>query len=217
MAHYLLAQGLLDEAWLDAHCVGWSEVSMASVVEAGDGAADYYEPAYNKTWGDTDGTEPAVPANSSYKSYILGLADGVEKTPAWASEITGVPEAVIKSFATQLMNESPAMVIQGWGPQRHSLGGNNTRAIGLITILTQNIGVVGGGSAAREAAGSVGISMDFWDSTFPANPVTHTISNYAWPQAIKDHTVMTGNTWGVRGLANENTALPQPIKMELCR
>jgi len=209
MANYLLNEGLLDEAWLDAHCVGWSEASMAGAVEV----AAALPPAYDPDWGKNDGTEPAVPANSSYKSYILGLgADGVEKTPAWASEITGVPEAAIKAFAKQLVNESPAMVIQGWGPQRHSLGGNNTRAIGLMTILTKNIGISGGGSSAREGASSVSISMKDWSSTFPANPVTYTISNFAWPQAIKDNTVMTGKTWGVRGLADGDTALPQPIK-----
>lgn len=213
MAHYLLSEGLMDEAWLDNHCVGWSEASLAGAVEVNAGAEAYYEPAYDKSWGDTDTTEPVVPAGSSYRSYIMGLgADAVEKTPAWASDITGVPESVIKSFAKELVNESPAMVIQGWGPQRHSLGGNNSRAIGLITILTKNIGITGGGSAAREAASSVGISMPFWDSTFPANPVSHTISNFTWPQAIKDNTVMTGNTWGVRGLADADTPLPAPIK-----
>jgi anaerobic dimethyl sulfoxide reductase subunit A len=212
MAQYLLAEGKLDESWIDARCVGWSEASMAGVVESG-AAAGAYAPAYDKSWGDTDGTEPAVPANSSYKSYLMGLgADGVVKTPAWASDVTGIPEQVIKDFALQLINETPAMVIQGWGPQRHSLGGNNCRAIGLITILTKNIGITGGGSSAREAAASVGINLKGWSSTFPANDVKHTISNYAWYQAIIDNTVMTGNTWGVRGLATGDTPLPNPIK-----
>lgn len=213
MVQYLLSEGLLDEAWIDARCIGWSEASMAGAVEVTAGAESYYEPAYDKKWGDTDATEPAIPANSSYRAYISGLGtDGVVKTPAWASAITGVPEAKIKAFAKQLINESPAMVIQGWGPQRHSLGGNNSRAIGLITILTKNIGITGGGSSAREAASSVAVSMDAWSSTFPANPVSYTISNFAWPQAIKDHASMTGRTWGVRGLATQDTPLPAPIK-----
>lgn len=213
MANYLLSEGLIDESWIDARSVGWSEASLTGVVEVTAGTESYYEPAYDKAWGNTDSTEPAIPANSSYKSYILGLGtDGVVKTPAWASAITGIPEATIKSFAKQLVNQSPAMVIQGWGLQRHSLGGANSRAVGLITILTKNIGIVGGGSAAREAAASVSISMDGWSSTFPANPVSYTISNFAWPQAIKDNTVMTGRNWGVRGLATQDTALPLPIK-----
>jgi anaerobic dimethyl sulfoxide reductase subunit A len=213
MSHYLLTEGLLDEEWISEHCVGWDEASMAGIKEVNEGGAAYYEPAYDKAWGDTDGTEPDVPANSSYKAYLLGLgADGIEKTPAWAAAITGVPEATVKSFAKRLINERPAMVIQGWGPQRHSIGGNSSRAIGLVTILTKNIGLTGGGSSAREAANSVGISFKKWSSYFPANPVTHTISNYSWYQAILDYSSMTGRTWGVRGLATPDTPLPNPIK-----
>ncbi|ADD68935.1 anaerobic dimethyl sulfoxide reductase, A subunit, DmsA/YnfE family [Denitrovibrio acetiphilus DSM 12809] len=213
MTHYLLSENLLDEDWIDERSVGWSEASFANVKEVFEGEESGYAPAYDKAWGDTDTTEPPVAPESSYKSYLLGLgADGVVKDTAWASNITGIPEKTIQDFAKQLLNQSPAMVIQGWGPQRNSLGGNNCRAIGLITILTKNIGITGGGTAAREGAASVSIRMNKWVSTFPANPVPQTISNYAWPQAIKDNTVMTGKTWGVRGLPTPDDALPQPIK-----
>lgn len=202
MAYYLLDEGLLDEAWINAHCVGWSEASMAGIVEA-TGTAD----------GAPEGTEPAVPANSSYKSYLLGLgADATLKTPEWASEITGIPVAIIKSFAKRLINEKPAMIIQGWGPQRHYLGGNNCRAISLMAILTKNIGIQGGGSGARESGASVSLSFRAWSTTFPSNPVTYTVSHYTWYQAILDHTSMTRRTWGVKGLATADTPLPLPIK-----
>ncbi|HAL85739.1 MAG TPA: dimethyl sulfoxide reductase [Deferribacteraceae bacterium] len=213
MAYHLLDQGLLDESWINERCVGWDEASLAGVVEVSAGSASSYEPVYDKKWGDTDGTEPAIPVGSSYKSYLLGTgADATPKTPEWASEITGIPVNVIKEFAERLVAEKPAMVIQGWGPQRHSIGGNSSRAIGLITILTENIGIAGGGTAAREAANSVSIGFRGWSSYSAANPITYTISNYTWYQAILDHTSMTGRTWGVRGLADQDTPLPQPIK-----
>ncbi|WP_022851989.1 DMSO/selenate family reductase complex A subunit [Limisalsivibrio acetivorans] len=210
MAYYLYQEGLVDEAWLAERAVGWDEASMSGIKEVGEG---YFPPAYDPNWGDSDGTEPAVPVNSSYKAYILGDGpDGTAKTPEWAAAVTGVSVSLIKSFAKRLMEESPAMVIQGWGPQRHSLGGNNTRAIGLMTILTKNIGITGGGSSAREGAASVGLSFPGWSSTFPGNDVKQQISNYTWYQAIVDHTVMTGRTWGVRGFDSPDEALKNPIK-----
>ncbi|MCD8491189.1 MAG: molybdopterin-dependent oxidoreductase, partial [Geovibrio sp.] len=132
--------------------------------------------------------------------------------PEWASEITGIPVAIIKSFAKRLINEKPAMIIQGWGPQRHYLGGNNCRAISLMAILTKNIGIQGGGSGARESGASVSLSFRAWSTTFPSNPVTYTVSHYTWYQAILDHTSMTRRTWGVKGLATPDTPLPLPIK-----
>ena len=45
----------------------------------------------------------SAPENSSYKSYILGLgADQVEKTPEWASELTGIPAVRIKQLAREI-------------------------------------------------------------------------------------------------------------------
>jgi len=218
MAYHLYKEGLIDEKYMNEHCVGWSEESMKGIKEAGNGVAKVYAPAYDNKWGDTNGKEPAIPANSSYKSYILGLgSDKTEKTPAWAASVTGVPEKDIKKLAERLVKESPAMIVQGWGPQRNANGGNISRAISLATILTKNIGIQGGGSGARESASTrpnwtYNIAFNAWDSTFPANPVKHSISNYTWYQAIKDHKSMTGKTWGVRGLASEDDNLPNPIK-----
>ncbi len=202
MVYHLLDQNLLNEAWINERCVGWDEASMAGIVEAS-GTAQ----------GAPEGGEPPVAPNSSYKSYILGLGvDSTPKTPEWASEITGIPVSTIKSFAETLVNEKPAMIIQGWGPQRHYLGGNNCRAISLIAILTQNIGIQGGGTGSRESGSSVSISFRGWSTTFPSNPIPYTISHYTWYQAILDHASMTGRTWGVRGLADQDTPLPLPIK-----
>ncbi len=142
-----------------------------------------------------------------------------KKTPEWAAQTTGVAVKEIKKLAERLINESPAMVIQGWGgPQRNSNGGNLARAISLATILTKNIGITGGGSGARGNASTrptftYNIKFNSWDTTFPKNPVKHQISNYTWYQAIKDHKSMTGKTWGgVRGLPTEDHSLPTPIK-----
>ena len=56
---------LVDHDFLATYCIGYDEDTMP---------------------------ESAQGQNKSYKSYIMGLgADGVEKTPAWAEAITGIP------------------------------------------------------------------------------------------------------------------------------
>lgn len=51
----------------------------------------------------------------------MGKTDGIEKTPAWASKVTGVPESRIKSLAHELQ-ENRTMIMMGWGIQRIQYG-----------------------------------------------------------------------------------------------
>lgn len=61
--HTLIIEKLTDEEFLFKYCIGWD----------------------NRTLPDS------APENSSYKDYILGNGeDGIEKTPEWASKITGI-------------------------------------------------------------------------------------------------------------------------------
>ena len=53
MAHVILTEGLHDQAYLDRHVLGFDEAHLP----------------------------PGAPAGASYRSYLLGEADGVPKTP----------------------------------------------------------------------------------------------------------------------------------------
>ncbi|MFR5091708.1 MAG: hypothetical protein ACLTDR_06520 [Adlercreutzia equolifaciens] len=93
----------------------------------------------------------------SYEAYLAGTgayAGTGEKTPEWAAGITGVPADTIRELADLYM-DGPTATIQGWGPQRHSNGGNNSRAIAMIAAITGNVGISGGGTGAREGVGGV--------------------------------------------------------------
>jgi len=57
-----------------------------------------------------------------YKNYILGIDDGIPKTPAWAEAITTVPAEIISNLARDYAKNKPAALIAGWGPARTARG-----------------------------------------------------------------------------------------------
>lgn len=167
MAHVMITENLHDQEFLDKYCVGFDEDHMPE----------------------------GAPKNASYRSYVEGKgADGIEKTPEWAADITGVPAAKIRSFARELAMAKPANIAQGWGPQRHANGENSANSIYLLAALTGNVGIPGGGTGGREGY--------LWPYTpwvdDGENPVETAISCYKWTDAIARPEEMTATKDGVR-------------------
>jgi anaerobic selenocysteine-containing dehydrogenase/Fe-S-cluster-containing dehydrogenase component len=59
--------------------------------------------------------------------------------------LTGVPAAIITRLAREYARHKPALIIAGFGLQRHHRAGQTMRAVALLAALTGNIGVAGGG------------------------------------------------------------------------
>ncbi|MFA0085786.1 dimethyl sulfoxide reductase subunit A [Vibrio sp. 10N.286.49.C2] len=177
MAHVMIKEDLVDQPFLDKYCVGYDEKTLPA----------------------------SAPANSDYKSYILGLGDdGVEKTPAWASTITGIPTDIIIQTAREIGSTKPCAIYQGWGLQRTQNGEIASRAIAMLALLTGNLGIHGGGSGARESDYNIPFVR------FPTlkNPVDTSISMFLWTDAIVRGPEMTATRDGVRG----KDKLDVPIK-----
>ncbi|MFP5346516.1 MAG: DMSO/selenate family reductase complex A subunit [Actinomycetes bacterium] len=152
-AHVMIQEGLLDRQFLDTYCSGFDEAHMPA----------------------------GYPPNLSYESYVLGRgADGTEKTPEWASRITGVPAGDIRRLAREIAMTKPCAVTQGWGPQRHSNGENQCRAPMLLAAMIGQIGISGGGTGERESSAALPMA------TFPVleNPVRPVLPVYRWTEAI---------------------------------
>jgi len=123
LAHVLITEGLVDQGFLDSHCLGYDQATMPR----------------------------DIPPGNSYKAYILGDGpDRTPKTPEWAAPITGIPARRITRLAREIGTARPAYITQGWGPQRHAAGEQSARAICMLPILTGNVGVPGGNSGDRE-------------------------------------------------------------------
>ncbi|PVZ86214.1 dimethyl sulfoxide reductase subunit A [Serratia sp. S1B] len=177
LAHVLISEGLVDQPFLDKYCVGYDEKTLPA----------------------------GAPANGHYKAYIFGQGkDGIEKSPQWASQITGIPADRIIKLAREIGSVKPAYIAQGWGPQRQANGELTSRAIAMLPILTGNVGINGGNSGARESTYTITIER----MPVLENPVKTQISCFSWTDAIVRGPEMTAKRDGVRG----KDRLEVPIK-----
>ena len=200
MIHVMLAEDLHDQDFLDTYTVGFDEATLP------DGA----------------------PTGSSYRSYVEGTGpDGVEKTPEWAADVTGVPAQRIRQLAREIAGASPCAITQGWGPQRHANGEQTCRAIFLLACATGNVGIPGGGNGARESAPGLPFATPFNSGVI--NPSNKMISVFSWLDAIEHGEEMDTFNSGVQEKAGPgirwvkvpvdddgepvNTKLEVPIKM----
>ncbi len=212
MIHYLLTEGRLDESMIRERFLGFFSDTFFDDVKAAEPTSNLFM-GYDKTGSLT------VDEDMSYEAYLMGTGayEGTgEKTPEWAAAITGVPAATIRELADIFM-DGPTAAIQGWGPQRHSNGGNNSRAIAMIAAITGNVGISGGGTGARESVGGVGYAVATSYPTFQEkNTVDVMISFFDWYQAIEDYKSMNDTTWGVRhaGVAEQYAEEPGTIELK---
>lgn len=130
MAYVIVSEGLHDQAYCDRYVLGFDEEHLPE----------------------------GAPAGASYRSYLLGLNDGVPKTPEWAAEITGIPAETIRRLAIAFGTTKPAALQCGYAPGRTAFGEQFHRAAYALAAITGNTGVVGGNSGVSNGAtGRTGI------------------------------------------------------------
>ena len=115
-----------------------------------------------------------------YFEYLSGKEDGIAKTPAWASAITGVSEECIIELARSYAKAKPAALMQGYGGQRHANGEQFTRGGIALACLTGNVGIKGGWASG---AGQCQI-VEMPSMPMPENPVKEEISVFTWTDAV---------------------------------
>ena len=167
MAYVMLTEHLYDAEFVRTHCVGF------------------------------DSTQMPVEDAENYSDYILGVSDGVPKTPQWAESITSVPAETIVRIAREYATIKPSVLYQGYGMQRRAYGEQVVRAGCVLAAITGNVGMPGGwasGLGLQEPDGG-----GLW-TVFPTgeNPVQATIPVFLWTEAVLRGKSMTRED-GIRG------------------
>ena len=116
LAHYMIVNDLHDQAFLDKCTVGFDAEHMPEGYEDGE----------------------------NFKDYILGVYDGVPKTPEWASEICGTPVETIEQLAREMATTKPMALKAGMSPQRSHNGTNLIQLFYTVGWMCGNVGTPGG-------------------------------------------------------------------------
>ncbi len=176
MAYVMLEEGLLDINFIHKYCIGWDKTTMP--------------PEFGK--------------EESYTDYLLGIHDGVSKTPEWAEVITTVPAGTIARIAREYATQVPAVLYQGYGMQRRAYGEQVVRAGCTLAAITGNFGIPGGWASGLGLQAPDGGGL--W-TVFPEgkNPVNAAIPVFLWTEAVIRGKRMTqvDGVVGSEGLRND--------------
>ncbi len=82
-----------------------------------------------------------------WKNYVLGIDDGVKKTPEWAENICAVPAETIRGLIHLAQITRPTMFDNSMGVNRKSHGENTVRAFTALQAMRGAVRVPGAGPA----------------------------------------------------------------------
>jgi molybdopterin guanine dinucleotide-containing S/N-oxide reductase-like protein len=82
-----------------------------------------------------------------WKNYVLGVDDGVKKTPEWAEGICAVPAETIRGLIHLAQNTRQSMLYNSMGVFRKSHGENTVRAFTALQAMRGALPIPGAGPA----------------------------------------------------------------------
>jgi biotin/methionine sulfoxide reductase len=110
-----------------------------------------------------------------FADYLTGATDGIAKTPAWASQICGVPADRIATLAREMASHRTMLNIS-WSLQRAVHGEQPFWMLIALAAMLGQIGLPGGGFGvgygAMNSVGNDNVRFKFGDFPQGQNPLT---------------------------------------------
>ncbi|WP_281653928.1 molybdopterin-dependent oxidoreductase [Eggerthella sinensis] len=183
VAYEMIEQGVIDQEFLDAYCVGFDAEHMPADAQL----------------------------DENFKGYVMGEYDGTPKTAAWASAICGASEEDIAWFAGTIGKDHKVMLLHNYALARCTSADNVPQLFMTVGAMGGHMGKSGHatGGAYKTFAGSHGPALAaFGDAGLPAveNPVTESITAPLLWQSILD------KSFNSTGFAYSDTFNAQDIK-----
>ena len=157
MAHYIFANNLQDQEFINKFVQGMDEGTM---------------PDWAK-------------GQENFRDYIMGVSDGVPKTPEWAADICGVSAENIIKLADMYATTKPAALKASWSPGRNAYGEQYARMANALQAMTGNIGILGGcaegvgkGWHAEGVAYPYDQFANVWFAAIKSDRWAHCVLNY---------------------------------------
>ena len=109
-------------------------------------------------------------------------------TPEKVSDVTGVPEAAVRTTAEMLALNRPSSVVWCMGITQHHVGTANVRALSILQLVLGNIGIPGGGANIYRGHDNVQGATDIGPNA-DSLPGYYGLAEGAWKHFA--------NAWGV--------------------
>ena len=84
---------------------------------------------------------------NKWRNYVLGMKDGIEKTPEWAERICAVPAETTRALAKLVGATRPSWLWCNWGVSRKSRGEHTVRHFAALQAMMGYWGTPGAGPA----------------------------------------------------------------------
>jgi anaerobic dimethyl sulfoxide reductase subunit A len=133
---YTIAAEVLSDQWIPikpgtdtAMFMAMTDVLFKEDLWDKDFVANYVEPVGFEKW----------------RKYILGVDDGIEKTPEWAEKKCAVPAETIRELTRLVVRSRPTWLWCHWGVSRKSRGEQAVRAFAALQAILGYWGIPGAG------------------------------------------------------------------------
>jgi anaerobic dimethyl sulfoxide reductase subunit A len=131
--------------------------------------AKYVEPAGFEKW----------------KSYVLGVSDGIEKTPEWAEQHCGVPAETIRELARFVGTNKPAWLWAHFSLSRKSHGEQTVSSFAVLQSMLGAWGAPGGGPVLHPGTyHKLPITVGRFGSSRGPYKVPKLYRSHCWAQAV---------------------------------